>query len=809
MSNFLKGLLLVLIGVGVALSGYGLLAAPDSSDDLAYIDTTATDANEAEAYIEGEAYGVTDVPLVLDQIADNAQNLINSVSDVGLTVYSGFAKEKKKKETKINCDEQRRKCAGGNQEACRKVNDKCGNKKEEKKEEKKQKAGPAKITLDTVSVSHNGSPAGGEVIVADGDTLDVSVSFSVSGGSVKARKQLNIVGFCKDTYPYLDLTGGIFANGKLWKRAAGCGVVGAGNTKINFTGDKIEVTYTLQADASLILSGEVVRLMPGYFDKAGVSVKMGDDSVANPELAQNFCDNFGSGALSRFLTKSAQAFSGQVALTQPTNLPSSLPPETELAFPPPTIIVEPPIKGTCPTANADWRQLKGRWLKARGYYNAKGVPKSGPDRRAFSLSSVDLADGGTIRGSVQLTSASGFPYRQGSIVTSFGGFNHVRAVTLEGKNGVLMIEEREGTGQFKKLASIPATLQPGIFYPVTIKVTPDGGGEKVEASITSGGQTYSVSYTFPNKLKGPVGLTDVFSSVNFDNIQICQGAELCNFSVIIATPTPTSVITATPTPTATTSVISTPISNLAITTTSLPNGQRNQVYSARINATGGGNAEYEWNVSSGILPPGLKLSVAPISCLIAPCRTPAQITGVPTVGGVYNFKVTVKAADLSASKDFVISVTPLGQRPKPSDYGLKEGDIIGAADYGDPDIYIVNDYGLKRVFINPIIFSFYAHLSYGKVKRVTPEVRDAFETSGLFRNVEVNDPKVYALQVTGEDSGILHWVNMTGAQAVAQDSEFFQKIFGINNNEFNWLTNNGTTFGVPYTSLDQIPVYRR
>jgi hypothetical protein len=30
-----------------------------------------------------------------------------------------------------------------------------------------------------------------------------------------------------------------------------------------------------------------------------------------------------------------------------------------------------------------------------------------------------------------------------------------------------------------------------------------------------------------------------------------------------------------------------------------------------------------------------------------------------------------------------------------------------------------------------------------------------------------------------------------------------------NNNEFNWYTNNGQSFGAPYTSLAQVPVYTR
>jgi hypothetical protein len=141
----------------------------------------------------------------------------------------------------------------------------------------------------------------------------------------------------------------------------------------------------------------------------------------------------------------------------------------------------------------------------------------------------------------------------------------------------------------------------------------------------------------------------------------------------------------------------------------------------------------------------------------------------------------------------------------PSDYGLKEGDTISAAGSDDPDVYIVNDWGYKRLFLNPAIFGFYGHLGgFAKVKSVTPATRDAFGTSGLFRNCETNDPKVYGVEVTGEDTGNLHWVNVTGAQAVADDPNFFKKVFCINTNEFNWYPKS-----TDYTSVSQVPSYAR
>lgn len=141
----------------------------------------------------------------------------------------------------------------------------------------------------------------------------------------------------------------------------------------------------------------------------------------------------------------------------------------------------------------------------------------------------------------------------------------------------------------------------------------------------------------------------------------------------------------------------------------------------------------------------------------------------------------------------------------PSDYGLKEGMTISASGSSDPDVYIINDAGYKRLFLNPAIFGFYGHLGgFAGVKSVTPAVRDAFKTSGLFRNCETNDPKVYGVETTGEDTGMLRWVNTTGAQAVADDPAFFKKVFCINNSEFNWYSK-----GTAYTSVTQVPAYSR
>ena len=135
----------------------------------------------------------------------------------------------------------------------------------------------------------------------------------------------------------------------------------------------------------------------------------------------------------------------------------------------------------------------------------------------------------------------------------------------------------------------------------------------------------------------------------------------------------------------------------------------------------------------------------------------------------------------------VMYLAPVASAVAPADYGLTEGDVVSAAGSDDPDVYIVNELGYKRLFLNPAIFNFYGHLGgFAAVKNVSAATRDAFGTSGLFRNCETNDPKVYGVETTGEDVGMLHWVNTPGSQAVLDDANFFKKVFCVNNNEFNW-----------------------
>lgn len=121
---------------------------------------------------------------------------------------------------------------------------------------------------------------------------------------------------------------------------------------------------------------------------------------------------------------------------------------------------------------------------------------------------------------------------------------------------------------------------------------------------------------------------------------------------------------------------------------------------------------------------------------------------------------------------------------KPADFGLKEGDFIRAE--GDNDIYIINDFGYKRLVLSPKICLQYGHLGkrgcFSAVKIVTPAVRDAFKTSQLYTNGETNDGKIYYLETTGEDTAFLRHLNISGADFKSQGG-IFSSVFLFNNLE--------------------------
>ena len=121
---------------------------------------------------------------------------------------------------------------------------------------------------------------------------------------------------------------------------------------------------------------------------------------------------------------------------------------------------------------------------------------------------------------------------------------------------------------------------------------------------------------------------------------------------------------------------------------------------------------------------------------------------------------------------------------KPEDFGLSEGDFIRAE--GDNDVFIVNQFGYKRLVLNPKICLQYGHLGkrgcFSAVKTVKIEVRDAFKTSWLVTNGETEDGKIYFLQTVGEDEGVLHHLELSASNFLTLGGNF-QSVFRINSLE--------------------------
>lgn len=120
----------------------------------------------------------------------------------------------------------------------------------------------------------------------------------------------------------------------------------------------------------------------------------------------------------------------------------------------------------------------------------------------------------------------------------------------------------------------------------------------------------------------------------------------------------------------------------------------------------------------------------------------------------------------------------------PEVFGLREGDFIRAE--GDKDIFIINQYGYKRIVLSPEICRQYGHLGargcFDAVHVVAPSVRDAFTTSPYYTNGETNDGRVHRLVETGEDSAYLQDLRVM-LYAFQENSFGPQSVFWINTRE--------------------------
>lgn len=153
-------------------------------------------------------------------------------------------------------------------------------------------------------------------------------------------------------------------------------------------------------------------------------------------------------------------------------------------------------------------------------------------------------------------------------------------------------------------------------------------------------------------------------------------------------------------------------------------------------------------------------------------------------------RVAAMPSPTPALRPFPTSRPSLLPAVTPEKYGLKEGDFIRAE--GDNDVYIINQFGYKRLILNPKICLQYGHLGFANrrrgcflvVKLVSSAIRDAFITSWFTTNGETKDGKVDWLKSTSDDTADLHHLNISGADFIAQGGNF-GAVFAINTLEQN------------------------
>ena len=134
----------------------------------------------------------------------------------------------------------------------------------------------------------------------------------------------------------------------------------------------------------------------------------------------------------------------------------------------------------------------------------------------------------------------------------------------------------------------------------------------------------------------------------------------------------------------------------------------------------------------------------------------------------------------------------------PNDYGLHTGQTVRLGQH--IDVMVIGEHGYRRLMINPEVFTMYQHHDWSAVQSVPGNTMGAFPQADLVRNCMAGDPRVYALEITGEDSMLKHWVRMTSNQVLAKDPDFYNKVFCANSRELAYYPR-----GNDYTSLDMLP----
>jgi hypothetical protein len=120
------------------------------------------------------------------------------------------------------------------------------------------------------------------------------------------------------------------------------------------------------------------------------------------------------------------------------------------------------------------------------------------------------------------------------------------------------------------------------------------------------------------------------------------------------------------------------------------------------------------------------------------------------------------------------------------------------------DVFVFNDYSYSRLIINPIVFAMYGHLNFYNVMSVSRAEMNSHPRTDIVRHCEAGDPRVFALETVGSDTMIAHWINLTPAQVLAVDSNFYRKVFCMNELEANYYQ-----IGTPYSTVAQLEAFLR
>ncbi len=118
-------------------------------------------------------------------------------------------------------------------------------------------------------------------------------------------------------------------------------------------------------------------------------------------------------------------------------------------------------------------------------------------------------------------------------------------------------------------------------------------------------------------------------------------------------PAPTPAPGPTPTPAPGPTPICQPPAEISIYPNNIPSGTVGAMYTTSLTAVGGPSSAYNWNIISGVIPPGIYTS----DCAK---KAVCSVVGTPTVAGTYTFtlRTDISGTTATASKQYTIVINP-------------------------------------------------------------------------------------------------------------------------------------------------------